>query len=157
MTLADLQPDVALKALLEGKVKAKSASGAMVPLKVFADGEHGNKDADDEYIEILYNGLIGTDTEDKTKWKGHLALYLQCKLQTDTRVKISRMTLIQNQIEPLLENKPAKVVYSQGYKFELDEKNPVSKPQRNYSTGYAYAIYNVAWRYNSLSEENINR
>lgn len=151
MILADLQPDVALKTLLDGKVQAKDKHGKMVTLKVFADGEHGNKDADDEYIEILYNGNPDDMTTDRTLWQGNLAVYLRCKMQNDTKVKVSRMRLILAQIEPLIHRK-----HSDGYFFKF-APNPITPPQRDYSTGYAYTVYNVAWRYNSLSEENINK
>lgn len=146
MTLAELQPDVALAALLDGKVQAKSASGKMAVLRVFADGERGNKDADDEFIEILYNGNPNDVTTDRTLWQGNLAVYLRCKMQADTKVKKSRIRLILSQIEPLVHCKQ-----SDGYFFQLANQ-PITPPQRDYSTGYAYAIYNVAWRYNSLSK-----
>ena len=147
MTIADLQPDIALKVLLDGKVQAEAPSGKMVTLKVFADGEHGNKDADDEYIEILYNGNPDDVTTDRTLWEGNLAVYLRCKMQTNTSVKTSRMRLILKQIEPLVH-----CVRSQGYFFKFAPQ-PITPPQRDYTTGYAYALYNVAWRYNDLSTE----
>lgn len=150
MIIADLQPDVALKALLDGKVKAKTSRGSMTTLKVFADGEHGNKDADDEYIEILWNGNPNDVDTGRTLWEGNLAVYLRCKMQTDTKVKSSRMRLILRQIEPLVHCQS-----SQGYFFKF-ASNPITPPQRDYSTGYAYTVYNVAWRYNSLSKEIIN-
>lgn len=147
MTIADLQPDVALKTLLDGKVEAKSASGQMVTLKVYADGEHGNKDTDDEYIEILYNGNPNDVDTQRTLWEGNLAVYLRCRTQSDTKVKTSRMRLILRQIEPLVHCQA-----SQGYFFKF-APNPITPPQRDYSTGYAYVIYNVTWRYNNLNQE----
>ncbi|GEM_PF-5747003 len=146
MTLAELTPDVALAALLDGKVQAKSASGEMVTLKVFADGEHGNKDSDDEYIEILYNGNPQNVTQDNTAMKGNIALYLRCKLQPDTKVKKSRMRLILQQIEPLIHRK-----HSQGYFFRLSPQ-PITPPQRDYSTGYASVTYNMRWEYGISSQ-----
>lgn len=146
MFIADLQPDEELKALLNGKVKAKSANGKMVALKVFADGEHGNKDSEEEYIEILYNGNPDDMTDDKTLWQGNLAVYLRCKMQNDTQVKTNRMRLILRQIEPLVHRQKRN-----GYSFTF-APNPITPPQRDYSTGYAYALYNVAWLYNSKQD-----
>lgn len=140
-SIADLNPDVALAALLDGKVQAKNASGNMVTLKAFADGEHGNKDNDDEYIEILYNGNPENVTQDNTAMKGNLVLYLRCKMQPDTKVKKSRMRLILQQIEPLVHRK-----HSQGYFFVLSPQ-PIMPPQRDYSTGYASIAYNIKWEY----------
>lgn len=146
MNTAELQPDIALKALLEGNVKVKASNGRMIPLKVFADGEHGNKDADDEYIEILFNGNPRDITYDRTLWQGNLAIYLRCKTQTDTRVKRSRMQLLLLQIEPLIDRRN-----SQGYFFKLSAQ-PITPPQRDYTSGYASAVYNVEWRFNALEK-----
>lgn len=148
MTIADLQPDAALKALLDGNILAQGADGSMSALKVFADGERGNRDADDEYIEILYNGSPCDRTTDLSLWEGNLAVYLRCRMQNDTRVKLNRMRLILSQVEPLI-HKQAR----EGYFFKLAPQ-PITPPQRDYSTGYAYVLYNMAWRYNSLSQEN---
>lgn len=148
MTIADLQPDVALKALLDGNVQAKASDGSMVTLAVFADGEHGNMDTDDEYIEILHNGNPAALDTGHTLWEGSLAVYLRCRMLTDTKVKTSRMRLILSQIEPLVHRRG-----SGGYFFKF-APSPITPAQRDYSTGYAYAVYNVAWRYNSLSDNN---
>ena len=146
MTIAELQPDVALKALLDGRVTAMMPGGDMATLKVFADGEHGNKDTDDEYIEILYNGNPDDVTEDRTLWQGNLALYLRCKMYNDKRVNATRMRLLLRQIEPLVHCQGLR-----GYFFKF-APNPITPTQRDYSTGYAYTVYNVAWRYNHHTE-----
>lgn len=148
MAIADIQPDIALKSLLKGKVMALDEDGNKLTLKVFADGEHGNMDTDDEYIEILYNGNPNDVTLDMESWNGNLALYLRCRLQSDTKIKTNRMRSMLRQIEPLIHRKHAK-----GYFFKFTS-NPITPPQRDYSTNYAYTAYNIEWRVDTLSQTN---
>ncbi len=143
--LAKLQPDIALKNLLDGRVQAKTANREIVTLRVFAEGERGDKDADDEYIEVRYNGKPDDVTTDHTLWEGKLVVRLQCRMYSDFSANRIKMSLIFEQIEALIHRK-----CSNGYFFKFAPQ-PITPIQRDYTSGYAWIAFDVAWRYNYLS------
>lgn len=136
MTLAELNPDVALKALLDGKVKIGGKA-----LTVYAQGEQPNVGVADDYITILYNGVISSLTSPVGFLRGNIALSIHCKLNSNRTIKLNRMRKIVAQCVERVDGKT-----SQGFVFSLDPANVITPPTPNDSTGYATTTINVKWR-----------
>lgn len=56
MTLAELNPDVVLAEMLDGKVEVQTSATEKHTIKCYADNKQPNKNLDDEFIGILWNG-----------------------------------------------------------------------------------------------------
>ena len=55
-SIANLNPDVALAALLDGKVSVQTSKTKSHTIKVYADEERPNKGVGDEFIDVEWNG-----------------------------------------------------------------------------------------------------
>ena len=138
MTLAELQPDVALKALLDKKVTVDADAKEV---KVYAQGEQSNVGVADDYITVLYNGVITSLTNPIGHFKGNLALSVNCKLNSNRTIKLNRIRKLVEQCVKLVDRKT-----SQGIFFRLDPTNVITPPTPNDTTGYATTTLNVKWR-----------
>lgn len=138
MTLDKLSPDVALAALLDGKVTV-DADAKIV--KVYAQGEQPNVGVADDYITVLNNGVIRSLTNPIDLFRGNLALSVNCKLNTNRTIKLNRMRKLVAQCVELVDRKT-----SQGLFFSFDPQNVITPPTLNDTTGYATTTLNVAWR-----------
>ena len=136
MRIEDLMPDVALKALLEGRVKVGARA-----LKVYAQGEQPNTGAEEVYITVLYNGVIASLTNPPGMFKGNLALSIHCRLNSDRTIKLPLMRRLVGRCVELADRRG-----SQGLFFRLDPTNVITPPTPNDTTGYATTTLNVAWR-----------
>lgn len=137
MTVEELNPDVALKALLDGKVTV-DADAKIV--KVYAQGEQPNVGVDGDYITVLNNGVIRSLTNPMGLFEGKLALSIHCKLNSNRTIKLNRIRKLVAQCVRLAEGKT-----SQGFFFRLDPTNVITPPTPNDTTGYATTALNVAW------------
>lgn len=135
MTISELTPDFALKALLNGKVKASGKA-----LKVYAQGEMPNVGVADDYITILHNGVITSLTNPMGLYKGNLALSVNCTLNSNRTIKLPLMRRLVAKCVELVDRKS-----SQGFFFSLDPSNVITPPTPNDTTGYATTTLNVAW------------
>ncbi len=140
MTLAELTPDTALAALLDGKVTVDDDAKIV---KVYAQGEQPNVDVAKDYISVINNGVIISRTKPIGLFTGNLALSVNCKVNNDNSIKLSRMRKLVAQCERIVNGK-----VSDGFFFELDATNVITPPTVNLTTGYATTILNVAWRTN---------
>lgn len=138
MTLAELTPDMALKALLKGKVTVDEDAKAVV---IYAQGEMPNKGVGEDYISLYNNGVIRSLTEPLGYCEGNIALSVNCKLYSDRTFNLVRLRKIVAQCEAVInERKP-----SQGFFFRFDPANVITPPTANDTTGYAAMTLNVAW------------
>lgn len=137
MTLAELTPDTALAALLDGKVTVDKDAKIV---KVYAQGEQPNVGVDKDYITVLNNGVITSRTKPPGLFTGNLALSVNCKLNDDRTIKLSRMRKLVAQCAELVGDKT-----SRGFFFEFDATNVITPPTPNDSTGYATTTLNVLW------------
>lgn len=135
MNLGELAPDTALKALLDGKVKASAKA-----IKVYAQGEQPNTGVDAEYITVLNNGVISSWTRPIGLFNGNLALSIHCKLNSNRTIKLPLMRRLVGRCVELVDRKA-----SQGLFFSLDSTNVITPPTPNDTTGYATTTLNVAW------------
>ena len=137
MNLSELNPDIALKSLLDGKVKV--GSDARV-LEVYAQGMQPNSGVGTDFITILYNGTVSSWTKPIGQFDGNLALMITCKMNSNGTIKQPYMSKIVAQCVELVNRKR-----SQGFFFSLDKDNVITPPTPNYTTGYATTALNVAW------------
>lgn len=140
MNIKDLQPDKALKDLLDGKVEiALSATESRIA-KVYKQGERPNTDLGDEFIDILYNGAIRSVTKPLGLYRGNLAITLYCKAHTDGTAKDKRINSMLSQVESLSNGK-----VNGKFFFEVNEDNIITPITINATTGYATMVVNITW------------
>lgn len=140
ISLSQLQPDRALKDLLDGKVSiAVSASESRIA-KVYRQGERPNTDLGDEFIEVLYNGTIRAMTKPMGIYRGNLAITLYCKAQSDGTAKFNRINSMLSQVESLISNKA-----SGKYFFAIPQNNVITPMSYNASTGYTTMVVNIEY------------
>lgn len=140
-SIADLNPDVALAALLDGKVTVQTSATQSHTIRAYADEERPNKNLADEFIDVEWNGGAQSLTEDPALFKGNLMLTIWCKAQTDGRAKKKLVKQIVSQVAPLVHRK-----VSQGFVFSFDSANVITPTTTNLTTGYSTTILNVKWR-----------
>ncbi len=137
MNLSELNPDIALKSLLDGKVKV--GPDARI-LEVYAQGMQPNSGVGTDFITILYNGAVSSWTNPIGEFEGNLALMITCRMNSNGTIKQPHMSRIVAQCVELVDRKS-----SQGFFFKLDPTNVITPPTPDYTTGYATTALNVAW------------
>lgn len=138
--LSQLQPDEALKDLLEGNISiAISASESRIA-KVYRQGERPNTNLGDEFIDVLYNGTIRAITKPMGVYRGNLAVTLYCKAQSDGTAKFNRINSMVSQVESLVKDKS-----SGKYFFTIVPNNVITPMSYNSATGYMTMVVNIEW------------
>lgn len=140
MTLADLTPDVALAALLDGKVEVQTSATSKYAIKAYEQAKMPNKGLADEFLTVQNNGVIRSLTNPLGVFSGNLALTLYCKANADNTAKTARIRQMIAQCVELADRKT-----SQGFFFSLDPTNVITPPYVNTTNGYATTVINVAW------------
>jgi len=143
MTIAELTPDTALAALLDGKVEVQTSETEKHFIYAYEQARMPNKGLADEFITIQNNGVITSRTKPFGLYLGNLALTIYCKSYEDGTANINNLHQIVVQCEQIVNG-----TTSQGFFFELDATNVITPPTVNLTTGYATTILNVAWRTN---------
>lgn len=141
ISIADLNPDAVLAALLDGKVSVQTSATQSHTIRAYADEERPNKNLADEHIYIEWNGGAQSLTEDPALFRGNLMLTIWCKAQTDGRAKKKLVKQIVSQVAPLVHRK-----VSQGFVFTFDPTNVITPTTTNLTMGYSTTILNVKWR-----------
>lgn len=139
-SIAGLNPDVALAALLDGKVSVQTSATQSHTIRAYADEERPNKNLADEFIDVEWNGGALAITEEPVLFRGNLMLTIWCKSQTDGRAKKKLVNQIVSQVAPLVHRK-----VSQGFVFSFDPDNVITPTTTNLTTGYSTTILNVKW------------
>lgn len=140
-TIADLNPDVVLASLLDGKVTVQTSATKSHAIRAYGDGERPNKGVGDEFIEVAWNGGARSLTEDPALFRGNLLLTIWCKAQTDGRAKKKLVRQIVGQVAPLVHRR-----VREGFVFTFDPSNVITPTTTNLTTGYSTTILNVEWR-----------
>lgn len=139
MTLEELQPDVALAALLDRKVEVRTSTKKYA-IKAYEQAKMPNKGLDNEFLTVQNNGVITSLTRPIGIFKGNLALTLYCKSYADGTANTARLRQMIAQCAKLVDCKTL-----QGFFFSLDPTNVITLPTANPTTGYATTTINVAW------------
>lgn len=139
-TIADLNPDAVLAALLDGKVRVQTSETDSHTIRAYGDEGRPNKNLADEFIDVEWNGGAQSLTEDPALFRGNLLLTIWCKAQTDGRAKKKLVKQIVSQVAPLVHRK-----VSQGFFFRFDPTAVITPTTTNLTTGYSTTILNVEW------------
>lgn len=140
-TIADLNPDVALAALLDGKVTVQTSATQSHAIRAYGDEERPNKGVGDEFIDVEWNGGARSLTEDPALFRGNLLLTVWCKAQTDGRAKKKLVRQIVAQVADAIYRVPT----SGGFHFRFDPTSVITPTTTNLTTGYSTTILNVEW------------
>lgn len=140
MNLSDLTPDMALAALLDGKVVVQISATNSRKLRAYAQAEQPQTGLDDEFISIFYNGTVRSITRPIGVFRGNLALTLYCKSNSDGTAKRKRIASMIDQATNLVNG-----MTSQGFFFESDPANVITPTTVNLTNGYATTVLNVEW------------
>lgn len=141
MNLSDLTPDIALAALLDGKVAVQTSATASRTVKVYAQAEQPQTGLADEFISIFYNGTVRSITKPIGIFRGNIALTLYCKSNSDGTAKKKRIASMVERCVELVNSKT-----SQDFFFSLDPTNVITPTTVNLTNGYATTVLNVEWR-----------
>lgn len=138
-TIADLNPDVALAALLDGKVTVQTSATQSHTIRAYGDEERPNKGVGDEFIDI---GLINTQslTQPIGYFDGNLTLTICIKTQSDGRAKKKLERQIVAQCQELINGKS-----NGGFHFEFDPSNVITPTTTTLLPGYSTKVINVKW------------
>lgn len=139
-TIANLNPDSVLAAILDGKVSVQTSKTQSHSIRAYADEERPNKNLGDEFIDIEWNGGVQSLTNDLALFKGNLLLTIWCKAQADGRAKKKLVKQIVSQVASLVHRKSA-----QGFIYTFDHTNVITPTTTNLTTGYSTTILNVEW------------
>lgn len=139
-SIANLNPDAVLAALLDGKVTVQTSATQSHTIRAYGDEERPNKGVGDEFIDVEWNGGAQSLTEDPALFRGNLMLTIWCKAQTDGRAKKKLVKQIVSQVAPLVHRK-----VSQGFVFTFDPTNVITPTTTNLTTGYSTTLLNVEW------------
>lgn len=140
MTISELTPDMALAALLDGKVEVQTSETKKSVVKSYAQAEQPQTGLDDEFISIFYNGTVRSITHPIGVFRGNLALTIYCKSNSDGTAKRKRIASMIEQTVKLVNCKTA-----QGFFFKLNPANIITPTTVNLTNGYATTVLNVEW------------
>lgn len=139
MNLAQINPDVALRALMENKIKVQVSNTETRMVKVYASGEQPNTNLADEFINVEWNGTTRSLTEPLGLYTGTLILTVWVKAYPDGRAnKIVTHRIIEQVYERVSDKTEGEYFYA------IDADNVVMPITIN-SAGYSTMAINVRW------------
>ncbi len=141
MTPAELKPDKALAALLDGKVEVQTSATEKEMLTIYRHGKTPNNGLPDNYISLTRNGSPHPRTTDGGLPIGYVMITLSCKADSDNTIKTDRMDEITSEVEALVYGKSSGGLFF----YRPPDGNVITPPTVNLTTGYATTILNVAW------------
>lgn len=140
MNIAYLNPDIALKALINNKIKVRVSDAEERLVKVYASGEQPNTNLADEFINVDWNGVTRSLTEPLGLFTGTLILTIWAKAYPDGRAnKIVTHRIIEQvytYVDRMTEGE---------YHYTIDADNVVMPITIDNSTGYSTMAINVRW------------
>lgn len=140
-TIADITPDIVLAKLLDNKIKVQTSVTQSHTIRTYDDESRPNKGVGDEWVDVEWNGVARSLTDDPALFRGNLLLTVWVKAQPDGRAKKKIVRQIVSQIAPLVH--PA---VAGGYVFRFDPSQVITPTTTNLTTGYSTTILNVEWR-----------
>ena len=145
MNLSDLTPDMALAALLDGKVAVQTSATVSRAVKVYAENAMPGTGLDKEFIRLRSNGNPRPRTRGSNGfgvWDGNIAIEILCKSYSDNTINRNRNNSMIAQVEEVLQ----RGVASERFFFMLHANNPITPPTPNLNNGYYTTVLNVWWR-----------
>ena len=140
-TIADIAPDIVLAKLLDNKIKVQTSATQSHTIRTYDDESRPNKGVGDEWVDVEWNGVARSLTDDPALFRGNLLLTVWVKAQPDDRAKKKIVRQIVSQIAPLVH-----LAVAGGYVFRFDPSQVITPTTTNLTTGYSTTILNVEWR-----------
>ncbi len=140
MTLAELTPDTALAALLDGKVEEQISATENHAIRAYEQARMPNKVPADVFISVQWNGGARSRSERLGIYQGALVLTVYCKLLTDNTANTQRIRQILKQCQGLIHRER-----SQGFFFTFNPMNVIMPTTPNLTNGYSTTALNVEW------------
>ena len=140
-TIADIAPDIVLAKLLDNKIKVQTSATQSHTIRTYDDESRPNKGVGDEWVDVEWNGVARSLTDDPALFRGNLLLTVWVKAQPDGRAKKKIVRQIVSQIAPLVH-----LAVAGGYVFRFDPSQVITPTTTNLTTGYSTTILNVEWR-----------
>lgn len=140
-TIADITPDIVLAKLLDNKIKVQTSATQSHAIRAYDDESRPNKGVGDEWVDVEWNGVARSLTDDPALFRGNLLLTVWVKAQPDGRAKKKIVRQIVSQIAPLVH-----FAVAGGYVFRFDPSQVITPTTTNLTTGYSTTILNVEWR-----------
>ena len=140
-TIADIAPDIVLAKLLDNKIKVQTSATQSHTIRAYDDESRPNKGVGDEWVDVKWNGVARSLTDDPALFRGNLLLTVWVKAQPDGRAKKKIVRQIVSQIAPLVH-----LAVAGGDAFRVDPSQVISPTTTNLTTGYSTTILNVEWR-----------
>lgn len=140
-TIADIAPDIVLAKLLDNKIKVQTSATQSHTIRTYDDESRSNKGVGDEWVDVEWNGVARSLTDDPALFRGNLLLTVWVKAQPDGRAKKKIVRQIVSQITPLVH-----LAVAGGYVFRFDPSQVITPTTTNLTTGYSTTILNVEWR-----------
>lgn len=139
-TIADIAPDIVLAKLLDNKIKVQTSATQSHTIRTYDDESRPNKGVGDEWVDVEWNGVARSLTDDPALFRGNLLLTVWVKAQPDGRAKKKIVRQIVSQIAPLVH-----LAVAGGYVFRFDPSQVITPTTTNLTTGYSTTILNVEW------------
>lgn len=136
---SDIQPDVALKELLQGSIVVGDGANA-VKVPVYADWERPTNGVPDDFIVIFINGDLAGVGMDTPYAKGYIIVSLYNRLNDDGSIRKSRINKILAQFDTNVDKCIAGAYY-----YEYDARMFITPPTPNQTTGYSVTNLNLRW------------
>lgn len=145
MRLSELTPDLALAALLDGRLIVHTSETESHAVKVFSENAQPNVGLGNEFVRIRANGNpdpLSRGADGFGLWNGNVMAEILCRSNSDGTIKRNRNSSLISQIEGILGSGAS----SDRFFFRLDGNNPITPPTPNLTNGYYTTILNVWWR-----------
>lgn len=153
MKITELNPDEVLAAWMDNCLFVMtSTTSPKRAVRVYAQGEQPQTGLGDEYMTIIYNGIIQSKTFPMGVMRGNLALQINSKAVSGVTARRKRLALLAEQAAAHIDRRVIG-----GYYFELDLVNPIVQPTVNLTTGYATLVLNISWHTTDEIHNNISR
>lgn len=125
-TIADIAPDIVLAKLLDNKIKVQTSATQSHTIRTYDDESRPNKGVGDEWVDVEWNGVARSLTDDPALFRGNLLLTVWVKAQPDGRAKKKIVRQIVSQIAPLVH-----LAVAGGYVFRFDPSQVITPTTTN--------------------------
>lgn len=147
-TLAEINPDYALAALLDG-LEIQTSPTQNSKVKAYAEEGRPNTNLPDMFVSVSWNGGAKAIVKPMGIFRGNLALWVFVKTLANRTVNRNVVRQIIAQCQRLADGVESK----EGYYFELDVSNVITPTTVNILNGYSMTVLNVLWSLDNIKEE----
>lgn len=139
-TLAEINPDEVLAALLDGEAEVQASDTRTSKVKAYADDARPNTNLPNMFVSVDWNGGAKAIVRPVGIFRGNIALSIYVKTYSDGRVNKKLVRQIIAQCQQIADG-----AESEGYYFELDASNVITPTTVNILNGYSTTVLNVRW------------